>query len=172
MKNFEELAGGLQRSLTRGIGSIAASYQCYLARANALAVAQARTAEENQFAVNWLSTFAYLFLRAVHNTQELTHLVEPDSFEEFYSEKPIRRAKKGFLAVRLDGWRRPGFEISARDVQYILNTEMSRLCKRHGLPDIHVNVQYREHNQVRFALVFSSDLNRVKEKADVQQLKI
>ena len=58
MKNFEELAGGLQRSLTRGIGSIAASYQCYLARANALAVAQARTAEENQFAVNWLSTFA------------------------------------------------------------------------------------------------------------------
>lgn len=47
MKNFEELAGGLQRSLARGIGSIAASYQCYLARANALAVAQARTAERS-----------------------------------------------------------------------------------------------------------------------------
>lgn len=172
MPKIEEMAGGLQRSLARGIGSAAASYRCYLARTNALAVAQARTAEENQFSGNWLATFACLFQSAVHNTLELTHLVEPDSFEDFYSKRPVRRAKKGFLAVCLVGWRRPGFEISARDVQYILNTEMSRLCKRHGLPDIHVNVQYREHNQVRFALAFSSDLNKAREKADVQQLKI
>ena len=85
MPKIEEMAGGLQRSLARGIGSAAASYRCYLARANALAVAQARTAEENQFSGNWLATFACLFQSAVHNTLELTHLVEPDTFDDYYS---------------------------------------------------------------------------------------
>ena len=32
MPKIEEMAGGLQRSLARGIGSAAASYRCYLAR--------------------------------------------------------------------------------------------------------------------------------------------
>ena len=58
MKNFEELAGGLQRSLARAIGSATASYRVYLAKANALAVAQARTAEEIQFVANWMATFS------------------------------------------------------------------------------------------------------------------
>lgn len=172
MKNFEELAGGLQCSLARAIGSAAASYRVYLAKANALAVAQARTAEENQFSGNWLATFACLFQSAVHNTVELTHLVEPDSFEDFYSEHPVRRAKKGFLAVCLVGWRRPGFEISARDVQRILNIEMRRLCKQCGIPKIQVTVQYLACNQVQFALAFARDMVAAKREINDEPLKI
>lgn len=172
MPKIEEMAGGLQRSLTRGIGSIAASYQCYLARANALAVAQARTAEEIQFVANWMATFSYLLWYAIGATSELTHLVVPASFEDLYIEQPVRRGKNGVLALRFSGWCCPGFDMEVKDVRYILNVEMRNLCARYGLPRIRVYVQRREHNQVRFALVFSSDLNRVKEKADVQQLKI
>ena len=156
-KNFEKLAGGLQRSLARGIGSIAASYQCYLARANALAVAQARTAEEIQFVANWMATFSYLLWCAIGATNELTHLAVPASFEDLYIEQPVRRGKNGVLALRFSGWCRPGFDIEVKDVRYVLNVEMGNLCARYGLPRIRVHVQRRERNRVLFALVFAED---------------
>lgn len=115
-ENFEELAGGLQRSLARGIGSIAASYQCYLARANALAVAQARTAEEIQFVANWMATFAYLLWYAIGATNELTHLVVPASFEDLYIEQPVRRGNNGVLVLRFSGWCRPGFDMEVKSL--------------------------------------------------------
>jgi hypothetical protein len=173
MKNFEELAGGLQRSLARGIGSIAASYQCYLARANALAVAQARTAEEIQFVANWMATFAYLLWYAIGATNELTHLVVPASFEDLYIEQPVRRGNNGVLVLRFSGWCRPGFDMEVKSLRYILNIEMGNLCARYGLPRIRVHVQRREHNRVLFALVFAEDEASAREKkVNVEKIKI
>lgn len=173
MRNFEELAGGLQRSLARGIGSAAASYRVYLAKANALAVAQARTAEEIQFVANWMTTFAYLLWCAIDATNELTHLVVPVSFEDLYIEQPVRRGNNGVLVLRFSGWCRPGFDMEAKDIRYILNVEMGSLCARYGLPRIRVHVQRREHNRVLFALVFAEDEASAREKkVNVEKIKI
>ena len=173
MKNFEELAGGLQRSLARAIGSAAASYRVYLAKANALAVAQARTAEEIQFVANWMATFSYLLWCAIGATSELTHLVVPASFEDLYIEQPVRRGKNGVLALRFSGWCCPGLDMEVKNVRYILNVEMRNLCARYGLPRIRVYVQRREHNRVLFALVFAEDEASAREKkVNVEKIKI
>lgn len=172
MRSFEEFSGGLQRSLARGLGAMAASYRLCLSKAYAQAVAQARTAEEIQFLANWMATFAHILWYAIGATRELTHLIVPNVFEDLYIERPINRSKNGVLFIRFAGWCCPGFDIDTRNIQYILNVEVRRLCAQYGLPCIRVHVQRRERNRILFALALDSDVTRVRGVANVGTLKL